>query len=359
MAGTTWRKEEGIKMQPQEEAEMVQSFLYEKKGNSAVVWRCFSRDTKAVVPKELGGLPVVRVAPYGFSAHGDEEELWRKFSTGALRLSDSLLFDGQEDIRKLPALCGNRLEELVLPSTVTGIGRYCFYNCDNLRRLSFTGGLGDWGSGVFTGCHHIQEIRLRVGPEGISYLKDVLDEVREELMVDYVEESGGGQGERLTARLMFPEFYEEGVENTPARILETHVHGSGLMYRNCFQNRKLDFRQYDTLFPHAKAQEPEEFLIRMVLGRLRLPHQLTQAAREQYEGYAREHQREFARYLTDSRDTEGIRWMLELLGDKGEAFVSQVTEQAGRKKYAEALSLVMEYRRRQGRGAGKRRRLEL
>lgn len=63
----------------------------------------------------------------------------------------------------------------------------------------------------------------------------------------------------VTARLMFPEFYEEGVENTPARILETHVHGSGILYRNCFQGRKIDFYQYDNAFPHAMAQESGEF----------------------------------------------------------------------------------------------------
>lgn len=340
------------------EAELTQAFLYERRGNSAVIWRCFSRDTKAVVPEEIGGLRVEQVAPYAFSAHGDEAELWKKYSSHALHLSSSLLFEDQEDIRKLPVLCGNQLEEIVLPPTVTGVGRYCFYNCANLRRLSFTGRLADWGSGVFTGCHRVEKIRLSVGPEGTSFLKDVLDEVREELMVEYVE-LAKDQDPAPAARLMFPEFYEEGVENTPARILETHVHGSGILYRNCFQSRRLDFRQYDVLFPHAKAQESEEFLIRMVLGRLLFPYQLIPAAREQYETYAREHQREFARYLTAKQDAEGIRWMLELLGDKGEVFASQVTEQAGHRKYAEALSLVMEYRRRQGGRAGKRRRLEL
>lgn len=52
-------------------------------------------------------------------------------------------------------------------------------------------------------------------------------ELREEQYVNYHSKQG-------EARLVFPEFFEEAVENTPARILETHTHGSGMWYRNCF-----------------------------------------------------------------------------------------------------------------------------
>lgn len=37
----------------------------------------------------------------------------------------------------------------------------------------------------------------------------------------YLHAPEGGQ----EAKLLFPEHYEEAVENTPARILETHHHG--------------------------------------------------------------------------------------------------------------------------------------
>ena len=76
-------------------SEEIQAFAYERKGNSAVIRRCFSRDTKAAVP-----------------------------------------------------------------GSIVRVGRYCLYNCDHLRKLTFTGQLADWGTGVFTGCHHICEVVL-------------------------------------------------------------------------------------------------------------------------------------------------------------------------------------------------------
>lgn len=402
------------------EAGAVQSFAYEKKGDSAVIWRCFSRDTKAVIPDMLDGLPVTGLAPYAFSAHMDEAELERGLRAGRLHISRSVwmdaagaggeqttsddawqeklsvmsLDDGPREeristsemaqLKKLgiPALCGDRLEELELPASVVRVGRYCFYNCGHLGRLSFTGKLQDWGSGVFTGCHQIREIRVQVEPGGASMLKDLLDEVREELLV-VLEESGE------QSFLMFPEFYEEGVENTPARILETHVHGSGILYRNCFKNRRLDFRQYDELFVYAVARESEEFLVRQVLYRLRSPRELSEKARAQYEDYMRAHLRDFAEYLVRKRRIEEIRWMCERLrvpepaeaagaanqagsvqdglwqkkdvtmqkncrgsdavrqtADRGslEIFLDLVQEAAGRARYAEAMSYVMDYR---------------
>ena len=85
------------------------------------------------------------------------------------------------------------------------------------------------------------------------------------------------QGE---AKLIFPEFFEEAVENTPARILETHTHGSGMMYRNCFVRQELQFHLYDERFEWAKGREYEDTLFRLVFGRLLYPYQLSEKAKK-------------------------------------------------------------------------------
>ena len=54
----------------------------------------------------------------------------------------------------------------------------------------------------------------------------MLAELRQTLFVDY-----HGKQE---ARLVFPEFFEESVENTPARIIMREMHGCGHRYRYCF-----------------------------------------------------------------------------------------------------------------------------
>ena len=63
-------------------AEFTQTFAYEKKGNSAVIRRCFSRDTKAVIPEEIDGLPVTEIGAYAFSAHLDEAVFQKELAEG-------------------------------------------------------------------------------------------------------------------------------------------------------------------------------------------------------------------------------------------------------------------------------------
>ena len=377
------RSAEDTKMLQGQEPEFTQTFAYEKKGNSAVIRRCFSRDTKAVIPEEIDGLPVTEIGAYAFSAHLDEAAFQKDLADGKIKISRSVFAE-----ESLPVLDA-KLEEIVFPLSVVRVGRYCFYNCDHLKKLSFGDSLKDWGSGVFTGCHHIRSIRMAVSGDGSSMRKDMLDEIREELCVDYIELKNqdiqgrpeeiaadeAGNTERpyrapVTARLMFPEFYEEGVENTPARILETHVHGSGILYRNCFQGKKIDFYQYDNAFPHAEAQESEEFVLQLALWRLCYPMGLNERARERYLEFLENHVSEYAEFLAGKRQIEEIRWMCRMLEEEKQGaetsggtalsgFLDALTEWAGKKQYAEALSFVMDYRHAHHAPVKKRARLEL
>ena len=64
---------------------------------------------------------------------------------------------------------------------------------------------------------------------GETCLREILSELHQALRVDLKAPDGA-----LKARLIFPEFYEESVENTPARIIMREMHGCGHMYRYCF-----------------------------------------------------------------------------------------------------------------------------
>lgn len=328
--------------------ETAQAFAYEIKGNSAVIWRCFSRDTKALIPEEIGGCPVTEVAPYAFSAHMDERAFEKEVRLGKMHFYIPQIFsDGLP-----PALCGDALEEIVFPSTVLRVGRYCFYNCSKLGSMEFWGTLFDWGSGVFTGSHNIREMCIHVIPGKTSSFKQVLDEIYEELHVCCIIEPEG-----MRADLVFPEFFVEGIENTPARILEERIHGTGMMYRNCFQGKDFDFRQYDTLFPHAVVQEPAKAVAHLAAGRLRHPHELSEKAKEQYLAYVQEHEKEMGALILSERDMEGLSWFLSVAG-KQEGLLEYMTEQASRLQFTEAMSLLMEFGRTT-RPRPARRRLEL
>ncbi|NCB94090.1 MAG: leucine-rich repeat domain-containing protein [Clostridia bacterium] len=235
-------------------------------------------------------------------------------------------FSGRED-----------LEEITLPASVKKIGRYAFYNCRNLRKIIFFSGIQDVGSGAFTGCHKVRHLDVTIMQENESCLKDFLQELTEEMLVEY-------RGEEY-ARLMLPEYFEEGVENTPARILMTQYHGSGLKYRNCFSKNEIQFDEYDARFSDAKATESSEFLQKLVVGRLRYPYRLHRNGREQYERYLKENLVVIGEKMIQSKDTDALAWLIEYYGRKQEN-LEALLEYCGRMGAAECTSILMEWKRR-------------
>ena len=85
-------------------SEEIQAFAYERKGNSAVIRRCFSRDTKAAVPGMIDGLPVTELAPYAFSAHMDQQLLEQELVAGRLQLGRSMLVPEEDEVLTSPQL---------------------------------------------------------------------------------------------------------------------------------------------------------------------------------------------------------------------------------------------------------------
>ncbi len=208
------------------------------------------------------------------------------------------------------AFAGSKITALSLPSTVRKMGKYALYQCNALEEFHFWNGLMDFGAGAFTGCHRIRRIGIDFEGEEISGLRDVLMEVPEELMVEY-------RAGLETAVLWFPEFYEEGVENTPARIIESHTHGSGLLYRNCFVSRKLQFSEYDNRFPYALGQENRRFLGALVSARLRFPYGLSTEARHTYEAYLETNFDQILDDLTGEGDSQGVAFLMNFRRKRG------------------------------------------
>lgn len=227
-------------------------FAYEQTSDGGLrITGCEVREGRIEIPPSMENQPVTQIGDYAFARSG--------------------------------------ITSLSLPPTVRKMGRYALYQCARLEEFRFWNGLADFGAGSFTGCHAIRRIGIEFEGEEISALRDVLMEIPEELTVEY--RSGSGK-----ALLRFPEFYEEGVENTPARIIESHTHGSGLLYRNCFVSKRLQFQEYDRRFPYALGQENETFLGTLVTDRLRFPYELSKEAEAVYEEYLEEH---FDRILDD------------------------------------------------------------
>ena len=242
-------------------------YAYEETSGGIRVTGYTGEEKNAEVPASLEGKPVTQIGPYAFS--------------------------------------GTQIRSLSLPPGIVSIGRYALYNCAALEELSFHGGLRDIGPGAFTGCHRIRSLYLTLTQDETSALRDVLMEVSEELRVEY-------RYKDETALLLFPEFYEEGVENTPARIIEHHTHGSGMFYRNCFENRRLKFHEYDSRFPYAIGQESESFLLRLVTARLRYPYMLSSHSGEIYRTYLDEHFSAALDLFTAAADPSSVSFLMSL-----------------------------------------------
>ena len=251
-------------------------FTFDIQGDHVVVMEIDGNPQIVEIPGEIDGVPVTELAEYLFS--------------------------------------GKSCQVIRIPSGVWKIGRYGFYNCRELEELWFSSDFTDLGSGAFTGCHKIRRMEVQMNSQE-SGLKEILSEVGEELQVHLYGE--------VEAMLWFPEYYEEGVENTPARILMTEVHGSGLYYRNCFQGKVFHFLEYDKRFELARAQESPDFLREMVYGRLYWPVGLTAKAKAQYEQYLQEHMAQIASAFIRQKRGKELEWLLHtypLTPDQRELF---------------------------------------
>lgn len=321
--------------------QITQEYAYEIVNEGIVIWRCFSCTTKAVIPSQIEGYPVVAVAPYAFSAHIDEKQMIGKrvsFLQGIVKhyqkdsqaedkayaeISEEseVFLQTSDDVSKsillvphtLDVLCGNRLEEVVLPNTVKRVGRYCFYDCKNLQKISFTDALKDWGSGAFTGCHQINKLEVKMYHSEKTTLKDLLVELPEPVEVElrYIHDTDG-----YHAKLMFPEYYEEGVENTPARLINLTIHGSGMRFRNCFEQRQFLFEEYDKRFRFAGFLEKFEVVAMLAEHRLCYPHALKDEYKKVYEDYLLVCCDVYGRFLVDRDAVKRMYWFVELLLSK-------------------------------------------
>ena len=315
--------------------------------------RCFGADGNIELPEEIKGRPVTRAAAYAFSARKNQEDE----EVLVCETDEGRIFRQQEQL-----LAGDIVESVRFPDTMREIGKYIFYGCRNLKELTFSDSLTEIGSGAFTGCRSLNRLDVRFLNGRRSCVPDILGDLWQRIDAAFYEapggsreagdggsrEAGGNDCLEKRAELVFPEHYEEAVENTPARILFTQHHGSGNNYRQCFYNKEMDYRKYDDLFFVAKAQDKVSVLADLIFGRLLYPAGLARAAEESYEAYVREHGGQIAEYLTDTGRMEALRemsrrglWTKEALDAAVDHAAAHQT--AGR---GESLSFLMNERHR-------------
>lgn len=286
-------------------------FEYDVKENEICLKRCYGTEERIEVPAQIEGMPVTVLASYIFSQARREPD-------------------------QKAAICGNQVKEIVLPDTVREIGNYAFYGCYYLEALTLSHRTHDIAGGAFTGCRHLKNLTFRMEQAEGYCMKDVLSEVHHELKVKLVYPNA-------VCTLLFPEYYEEAVENTPARQLETQFHGSGYSYRQCFQDGVFQFGEYDRLFQEAQNLESEDFCIELAVTRLMEKTRLSQDAEGVYQSYLMEHRMSAAGWCIEFEQNETLEFLTRFI-DWQEEELSDLIKEANAKGRLEIQSVLMDYK---------------
>lgn len=306
---------------------MLEIQYRETKNNGIEILRCFGSDGSIHLPDEIDQKPVVKIGDYAFSSHKRKEE-----EAKSIRIGEDFFKDQNQKM-----LCGNLVKEVFLPKYAEEIGKYAFYGCVNLELLGFSEALVRTGTGIFTGCK-LKKVKVDRYQKKRTALRDIVMDTRFPLSVEIRDHENGDK-----AVLFFPEYYEESVENTPARIVELHFHGTGYQYRQCFIRGELDYQKYDELFETAVVQEEPETVWNIALGRVGHPYQLTEENKQHYLNYMKEHQEEILDRLFDQENLEVFRlfseeniWAKEVM--------ERAIDRAAIKEKTEILSFLMDER---------------
>lgn len=385
---------------------------YIDNGDSVILYRCYGSETEVSVPGIVAGKPVKMIADHCFAEEPSVKysparirtAVWSEgifmdaaevsgaksgmqagqASDGTGTTGDTRSNSGQDNsgtvgdqsdsngtITAPAELCGSKITALWLPEGVEEIGNYAFYGCYSLRYLSVPSTAVRLGYGVFNAAPALRQIFFEL-PEasteegrteqtfsGAKPVEDSrADKVTPPLMdevlscVTYEVEAVVRQQGRVVWKAVFPEYYEAGEENTPARIIEIKFVGTGYQYRQCFLSRVLQFDRYDDLFYLATAQHGEETDIHLALDRLEYPLGLSPEAEKNYVEYLQGHPAELAACLFPdeqigkfAEDESAVA--LEALAEK-KVLTLELTDtlisRASQLRRADAVSRLMEIR---------------
>jgi hypothetical protein len=301
---------------------------YLREEDSITLLACKGYGTKVVIPDNINGSPIKKIGAYSFSDHERSLSLVSKHEDiECAKIEGIKVPGGEEDY-----ICGSRLEEITLPSSIEVIDRYAFYNCKELNRIHLPGGRIQIENGAFMNCDKLREVYVKALPEEASGVRGILTERNSELYITFKEES-------VTGRFLFPEYYEDAIENTPARIFKYMIYGAGYRYRQCFEDERLDIAGYDAVFLSAEIQTLHETALDIAFLRLMYPYQLRDTMKQQYLKFI-EHHMDKALKRTVARENTKELTFLTALGLITEAQYRQAQELAvsnGKKECAGIL----------------------
>lgn len=306
--------------------------------SGVTILRAVTCDENAVLPDELSGLPVTKLSD-------------RALAHGAKPLEG-------EEVRVLGGAesgdWDNRsIRSLSLPRSLESVGDYAFMNLKSMETLRLYDAVQSIGSASFMNCRLFSRLELtRLSHDQGPALAAIVGSLPQELDAAVYNADGSAY------RLIFPEYYENYTENSPAHHFELKIVGGGYAYHGVFRAKKLHLPEYDALWrDYIAAEHDEESALRLAYYRLRYPAELSDRAREQYASFLRLHMPEALSLAMRERDSSGLRILLGL-GELDAPTLEAAMNESRALRFTEATALLLEQRRGRA-GAGRRKTFEL
>ena len=215
--------------------------------------------------------------------------------------------EGAAAPEELHSVCGNFVEEIILPDSLQVIGSCAFYNCRSLRLLTVGSGSLTVGSDVFLNCFALETIRVQAAPGDSTGLFALVNNITEAVRALFWLPGEA----RPRAGLWYPAYWED-IEETPAHILLHTFSGQGYHYRQCFLNNIFLPAEYDSIFPQGHDADDANVMAMLCFDRLRYPWQLTEAAAGHYRAFLAANTDRVLARLLKAQDLDGIRALLAL-----------------------------------------------
>ena len=234
---------------------------------------------------------------------------------------------------------GGFVNSITFPKSVEKIGNNAFYNCLELTDITMGSNIKEVGSDVFMNCRNLHKICILSDIKDVTGLRQVLSRISSEIEVTYMKY------DKITAKVLYPEYSESYDEIAPAHIFGRNIEGEGFRARQCFDGGRADMRQYDTIFPKASAEESVEVAGKIAMYRLMYPYMLNDSEKDLYMEYLENNKSEIVNLFIENKSIDEVEFMLELFGSDREMIETAIVK-AAETGFGEVTALVLKYRRK-------------
>ncbi|MCM1184857.1 MAG: leucine-rich repeat protein, partial [Roseburia sp.] len=131
------------------------SFEYGMKNNGVIITKYIGSETEVVIPREIDGYPVVRLADHAF---------WDCYTVTSIIIPESVTEIGESEFEACSALAS-----VTIPSGVTSIPRWAFTRCNSLTSVTLPEGVTSIGRAAFSYCDNLTSVII---PESVTEIDE-------------------------------------------------------------------------------------------------------------------------------------------------------------------------------------------